>query len=141
MPYIMASLKQSAFFKGKLKMTAEENKEYQFTRGKPLEDTSKVATKEKIIEAIKMVEDPELMLNVYDMGLIYDIIIDNKGNVKLDMTLTAPNCPVAEELPIRVVEAVASLPDVGIVELRLVWEPEWSPERLSEEARLMFEIF
>ena len=122
-------------------MTSEKETEYSFVSGKPLEKPTKIASKEDIIEAIKMVEDPELMLNVYDMGLIYDIIIDDNSNVKIDMTLTAPNCPVAEELPIRVAEAVASCPDVGIVKLRLVWEPEWSPERLSEEARMMIEIF
>ncbi|MGD9639350.1 MAG: iron-sulfur cluster assembly protein [Alphaproteobacteria bacterium] len=120
---------------------SETDKEYQYTAGKPLEDKSKIASEEEVIEAIKLVEDPELLLNVYDMGLIYSLDIDNNGDVKIDMTLTAPNCPVAEDLPIRVVESVASLPSIGIAMLRLVWEPEWTPERLSEEARMMIEIF
>lgn len=119
----------------------ENNNDYPFSAGEPLKNKSKIASKEDIISAIKLVEDPELMLNVYDMGLIYNIDIDNQGDVTIDMTLTAPNCPVAEELPIRVAHAAASLPDVGIAKVRLVWEPEWTPERLSEEARMMIEIF
>ena len=118
-----------------------ETKDYVGEAGKPLEAGKTIATEAEVIEALKLVEDPELMLNIYDMGLIYKIDIATNGDVRIDMTLTAPGCPVADELPKRAAEAVATLPGVGKTFVQLVWEPAWTPERMSEDARMMLEIF
>ncbi len=117
------------------------NKDYKVTLGTPLEEGSHIAVKEDIINALKTVSDPEIMINIWDMGLIYDIRILDNGNVEIDMTVTAPTCPVAGILPTQAAEAVAALDGVGEVEVRLVWEPAWTFERLSDEAKMMFEMF
>jgi len=94
-----------------------------------------------IIEAIKEVHDPEIPVNIYDLGLIYDILRSEDGDVKIRMTLTAPACPVAGELPIEVAEAVSRVRGVGIVEVYLVWSPPWTPDCMSEGARMMLDYF
>lgn len=109
--------------------------------GVPLPEGIDIATKEQIIKAIKTVEDPEIMINVYDMGLIYKIDIAENGNVDIDMTLTAPGCPVAGDMPSDVAFAVSTLDGAGEVTVNLVWEPQWTPERMTEEARMMLDIF
>ena len=85
--------------------------------------------------------DPEIMINIWDMGLVYDIRIADDGNVEIDMTLTAPGCPVAGILPQQAADAVALVEETGIVTVKIVWEPAWSMERLSEDARAMMELF
>lgn len=90
----------------------------------------------RIIEALRTVHDPEIPVNIYDLGLIYDLSIDEAGRVRVAMTLTAPNCPVADKIPVDVAEAIRSVDGVNEVNVSLVWEPEWSPERMSEIGRL-----
>ena len=90
----------------------------------------------QVIEAIRQVYDPEIPVNVYDLGLIYDIAFDADKAASLRMTLTAPACPVAGTLPGEVERAVAAVPGVSSASVELVWDPPWSVERMSEAARL-----
>ena len=92
--------------------------------------------KEKIIKEIKKVYDPEIPVNIYELGLIYKIDIDEKSNVKVDMTLTSPNCPVAESLPKQVEECILKVKGVSQVKLDLVWDPPWDKSKMSEAAKL-----
>jgi FeS assembly SUF system protein len=91
--------------------------------------------RDEIIGALKCVYDPEIPVDIYELGLIYDIQIDD-GHVHIDMTLTAPACPVAGTMPGTVKSAVEQVPGVRSCEVDLVWEPQWTPERMSEGARL-----
>ena len=99
------------------------------------------ATREAVIEALKTVSDPEIMINIWDMGLVYKIEQKENADVYIEMTVTSPMCPVAGVLPQQAAEAVASLEGVGEVEVRIVWEPAWSLANLSDEAKEMFEMF
>lgn len=89
-----------------------------------------------ICDACRTVHDPGIPVNIYDLGLIYTIIIDNSGQVEIDMTLTAPGCPVAGEMPGWVADAVDTVPGVQKTEVNLVWDPPWGMDMLSDEARL-----
>ena len=91
--------------------------------------------KEKIIGEIKKIYDPEIPVNIYELGLIYDISIKDK-NVSVKMTLTTPNCPVAESLPKEVKDSILELNDVNNVDLDLVWDPPWDKSMMSEAAKL-----
>ena len=91
---------------------------------------------EPVVEALRSVYDPEIPVNIYDLGLVYYIGIDDEGAVEIDMTLTAPGCPVAGEMPGWVADAAEVVPGVKQVDVRLVWDPPWGMEMLSEEARL-----
>ena len=91
--------------------------------------------KEKVIAEIKKIYDPEIPVNIYELGLIYDIAIKNK-DVKVKMTLTTPNCPVAESLPKEVKDSIMELKDVDKVDLDLVWDPPWDKSMMSEAAKL-----
>ncbi len=91
---------------------------------------------EEVVEAIRSVYDPEIPVNIFDLGLIYSIRIDGENAVEVDMTLTAPGCPVAGEMPGWVADAVEPLPGIKQVDVQLVWEPPWDMGRLSDEARL-----
>jgi len=92
--------------------------------------------KEKVILEIKKIYDPEIPVNIYELGLIYNIIIDEKNKVNIDMTLTSPNCPVAESLPKDVKDNVLKVEGVSGVDLNLVWDPPWDKDRMSEAAKL-----
>ena len=92
--------------------------------------------KDKVIKEIKKIYDPEIPVNIYELGLIYDINIDNENNVKINMTLTSPNCPVAESLPNEVKNSIKEIKDVKNVDLNLVWEPPWDKSMMSESAKL-----
>ena len=92
--------------------------------------------KNKIIEAVKKIYDPEIPVNIYELGLIYKIDVDEKNNVNVDMTLTSPNCPVAESLPNEVKENIKKVEGVSDVNLNLVWEPPWDKDKMSEAAKL-----
>ena len=92
--------------------------------------------KQKIIKEIKKVYDPEIPVNIYELGLIYKIEIDSKNVVKIDMTLTTPNCPVADSLPKQVKEYILRVNDVSDVKLNLVWDPPWDKSKMSEAAKL-----
>jgi FeS assembly SUF system protein len=90
----------------------------------------------EIVNILKNIYDPEIPVNVYDLGLIYDIETDDKSNVRITMTLTAPNCPVADSLPNEIREKVASIPGVSEATINLVFDPPWNQSMLSEEALL-----
>lgn len=91
---------------------------------------------EEIFDAIRTVQDPEIPVNLVDLGLIYDMTIDELGIVRLAMTLTSPGCPVAEQLPLQVQQAVAMVPGVAAVLVALVWDPPWTSERMTDAAKL-----
>ena len=109
--------------------------------GEPLAEGVAVATEDAIILALKEVYDPEIPVDIYELGLVYEIAIAETGDVKILMTLTAPACPVAGQLPIDVGEAAAGVKGVGRVQVELTWEPAWTPERMSDEARLALNMF
>jgi FeS assembly SUF system protein len=99
------------------------------------------ALRPRIVEALSTVFDPELPVNVYELGLIYDVIVDASNAVGIRMTLTAPACPAAQFLPGQVRDAVASVPGVAGVKVDVVWEPPWDRDRMSEAARLQLGLF
>ena len=92
--------------------------------------------KDKVIKEIKKIYDPEIPVNIYELGLIYDVKIDEENNVKIKMTLTTPNCPVAESLPKEVKDSIMKVEDVNKVDLNLVWDPPWNKSMMSEAAKL-----
>lgn len=94
------------------------------------------ALEERVIKAIRMVYDPEIPINIYDLGLIYDIEIDAEKNVYIRMTLTAPGCPVAGSLPLAVEMRVQEVPGVRSAQVEIVWDPPWNRDMMSEAARL-----
>jgi FeS assembly SUF system protein len=94
-----------------------------------------------IIAALKTVYDPEIPSDIYELGLIYKIDIADDRAVTIDMTLTTPNCPSAQELPTMVENAVASVSGVGEVKVNIVWDPPWDPSRMSDEARAMLNMW
>ena len=96
---------------------------------------------ENIITALKTVYDPEIPVDIYELGLIYDVQISDEGKVKVIMTLTTPNCPVAESLPAEVRQRVTEVDDVHEVDLELTFEPAWNKDMMSEEARFELGMF
>jgi FeS assembly SUF system protein len=96
---------------------------------------------EEIVTALKTVYDPEIPADIYELGLIYRVDIGDEREVTVDMTLTTPNCPSAAELPTMVENAVASVPGVGGVKVNVVWDPPWDPSRMSDEARLVLNMW
>ena len=92
--------------------------------------------KEKVITEIKKIYDPEIPVNIYELGLIYKVEIDEKNKVNVEMTLTSPNCPVEESLPNSVKENIMNVDGVADVNLKLVWDPPWSKDKMSEAAKL-----
>lgn len=109
--------------------------------GAPRDPSIPVAAPEAVIEGIKTVYDPEIPVNIYELGLIYKCAIDDKGDVEIDMTLTAPACPVAGILPGQVAEAAAAVAGVGEVTVEIVWDPPWDPSMMSEVARVELDMF
>ena len=91
---------------------------------------------EAVIEALKSIYDPEIPVNIYELGLIYDVAVDADGDAVVTMTLTTPNCPVAESMPAEVEMRVLSVPGIRDAEVKLVWDPPWDPSKMSDEARL-----
>lgn len=114
--------------------------EYSAYAGEELPPESERAEMYNIIEQIRGVSDPEIPINVYDMGLIYKIDQKSNGDVYIEMTLTAPTCPIAGVLPQQVADAVAILAGVGKIEVKLVWEPAWTPDKMTDEAKEMLEL-
>ena len=94
----------------------------------------------KVIEEIKKIYDPEIPVNIYELGLIYKIEVDGENKVTIDMTLTSPNCPVAESLPNEVKDNIKKVKGVSDVKLNLVWEPPWDKDKMSEAAKLELNI-
>jgi FeS assembly SUF system protein len=99
------------------------------------------ALRPRIIEALSKVFDPEIPVNIFDLGLVYDVIIDASSTVGIRMTLTAPACPAAQVLPEQVRQAVAGVADVADVKVDLVWEPPWSRDRMSDAAKLQLGLY
>jgi FeS assembly SUF system protein len=91
---------------------------------------------EAVIEALKEIYDPEIPVNIYDLGLIYEVQVSPESHVKVLMTLTTPNCPVAESMPGEVELRVGAVPGVGDAEVELVWDPPWDPQKMTDEAKL-----
>ena len=105
----------------------------------PREETDRLA--DEIVAALKTVFDPEIPADIYELGLIYTVDIKDDRSVDVEMTLTTPNCPAAGELPTMVENAVASVPGVGVVNINLVWDPPWTPDRMTDEARLVLNMW
>jgi FeS assembly SUF system protein len=106
----------------------------------PIEITG-LPSEEMLIDAIATVYDPEIPVNIYELGLIYTVEIDDEGGVRVEMTLTAPACPSAQELPDQVQSAVLMVSGVTSCNVETVWDPPWDPSRMTEEARLQLNMF
>lgn len=105
----------------------------------PAEELARLT--DDIVQGLKTVYDPEIPADIYELGLIYRIDIADDRAVTVDMTLTTPNCPSAQELPEMVENAVASVPGVGMVKVNIVWDPPWDVSRMSDEARLVLDMW
>jgi|TARA_B100001971_G_scaffold103748_1_gene95535 FeS assembly SUF system protein len=117
------------------------NKNVSFCKNFKKKKISQQISKDHIIEKIKTVIDPEIPVNLYDLGLIYNIIVDEKNNIVVEMTLTNPNCPVADSLPESVGRAISSLINISSIKVSLVWHPKWSKKMMSEDAKLALDVF
>ncbi len=106
----------------------------------PVDQLTAQATEARVLEAIRSCYDPEIPVNIYDLGLIYNVDVDAEGSVRVDMTLTSPACPVAGTLPIEVENKVKAVDGVTAAKVEIVWDPPWTPERMSEAARLQLNI-
>ena len=111
-----------------------------FKAGKKLNNASVAIQENTVIDKLKQVFDPEIPVSVYDLGLIYKIDRFKNGNINIEMSLTAPACPVAGELPKEVCEKVSSIDSVGEVTVKLVWDPAWTSEMMSEDAKLLLDV-
>ena len=109
--------------------------------GAKLLEGQQKALDEAIVEALRTVHDPEIPVNIYDLGLIYDTDRLEDGDVRILMTLTSPACPVAGEMPYDVAAAVSGVDGVGEVEVVLTWEPPWTQDRMTEDAKLILNIY
>jgi len=109
-------------------------------KGEPLPEGTAIAAVDDLIVAMQTVYDPEIPVNIYDLGLIYENTISEKGDVNVIMTLTAPNCPVAGEMPVMVADAIVVLDGVGEVDVSIVFDPPWTPALMSEDAKLAMGI-
>ncbi len=117
-------------------MPADTAGEFHGSAGAPLPEGAAQASEEDLVAALKSVYDPEIPVDIFELGLIYSFDRDEKGDIEVSMSLTAPGCPVAGEMPGQVAEALAAVPGVGRVDVRLVWDPPWTKDRMSEEAKL-----
>ena len=104
-------------------------------------DISTIIKKEQVIECIRTVVDPEIPVNLYDLGLIYEIKINDNNDIKIKMTLTNPNCPVAGTMPESVGKSIEKLSNLNSIEVSLVWDPKWHKNLMTEEAKLALDIF
>jgi len=103
---------------------------------KPEVASSNEALVEAVVETLKSIYDPEIPVDIYELGLIYDVAVSEDGDAVVSMTLTTPNCPVAESMPGEVELRVLSVPGIRDAEVKLVWDPPWDPSKMSDEARL-----
>ena len=94
----------------------------------------------EVKKCIETIYDPEIPVNIYDLGLIYDIDLLENNDIKIKMSLTAPGCPVAGEMPGQVADKIAKIDDIGLIEVELVWEPAWTKDRMSEDAKMALDI-
>jgi FeS assembly SUF system protein len=107
----------------------------------PEGETLKAPSQDAVLDAIATVYDPEIPVNIYELGLVYAVDIGDDGAVKVEMTLTAPGCPSAQELPVQVRDAVLTVPGVTKADVETVWDPPWDPSRMTDEARLALNMF
>lgn len=114
----------------------ESNPEAASNPADGLDEESRNRLRDQIVESLKTVYDPEIPVDIYELGLIYELRVQEDASVRVEMTLTSPNCPVAGSLPGEVESKVRQVEGVREVELELVWDPPWSPDRMSEAARL-----
>jgi FeS assembly SUF system protein len=96
---------------------------------------------EQVLDAIRTVYDPEIPVNIWELGLVYRVDVDSEQNVQVDMTLTAPSCPVAGEMPMQVQQVIENIDAVKSCKVELVWEPSWHPGMMSEEAKIALDMF
>jgi len=115
--------------------------DYKAQAGAPLLPGTPVASREEVIEALQTVYDPEIPVNIYDLGLIYELRIEDNGNVNVQMTVTAPACPVAGELPQWVADAIDRLDGTAEIEVELVWDPPWDQSMMTEDAKMALGMF
>lgn len=101
-----------------------------------MEDMNSIVIEAQVIEALRTIFDPEIPVNIYELGLIYDVKVEPSGAVAIRMTLTSPNCPAAQSLPSEVEAKVKAVPGVTDAKIEIVWEPPWDPAKMSEAARL-----
>jgi FeS assembly SUF system protein len=106
-----------------------------------MEVAAKIALETKVIDVLKTCYDPEIPTNVYDLGLIYDVNIDDEANAHTLMTLTSPSCPVAETLPPEIEEKIRNIPGVNTAEVEITWDPPWTKDMMTDEARLELDMF
>ncbi len=109
--------------------------------GSPLAAGTPIANEDSVVEALRTVFDPEIPVNIYDLGLIYDLKIKENGNTDVLMTLTAPACPVAGTLPKEVADKVAAVQGIGEVDVTITWDPPWTQANMSEVARVALDMF
>ena len=119
----------------------EELQDFTARAGEPMEAGLVAASRELVIEALRTVYDPEIPVNIYDLGLVYDVTVTDKGEVDIRMTVTAPACPVAGELPQWVADAVDRIEGTGEIEVHLVWDPPWDQSLMSEDAKMALGMF
>ena len=117
------------------------DKNSSYIRKFPKSNKSPKIKKEQVIECISTVMDPEIPVNLYDLGLIYEIKINDNNDIKIKMTLTNPNCPVAGTMPESVGKSVEKILNLNSIEVSLVWNPKWHKDLMSEEAKLALDIF
>ena len=113
----------------------------QQTEGMVSDPAQTAALRPRIIDALRKVFDPELPVNIYELGLVYDVIVDRSATVGIRMTLTAPACPAAQSLPGEVKRQIAQVPGVADVKVDIVWDPPWDRDRMSDAAKLQLGLF
>ena len=119
----------------------EELQDFAARAGEPMEAGLVVTSRELVIEALRTVFDPEIPVNIYDLGLVYEVTVSEKGEVDIRMTVTAPACPVAGELPQWAADAVDLIEGTGEIEVHLVWDPPWDQSMMTEEAKMALGMF
>jgi FeS assembly SUF system protein len=108
--------------------------------GEPLAPGLTVASEDAVVEALRQIYDPEIPVNIYDLGLIYTVGVEADGKVLVEMTLTAPGCPVAGDMPQQVADVISTVPGTGEIAVYLVWDPPWTMANMSEDARLALNL-
>lgn len=124
---------KSVYFRDKNHVELQQGK---LSTDFPVNPPADATLEQKVVAAIRTVYDPEIHVNIYDLGLIYDISINDRAEAEIEMTLTAPACPVAEILPAQVAAVIKEVDGIHDANVTLVWEPPWSQENISEAARL-----
>ena len=119
----------------------EELQDFVARAGEPLEPGTVAASCELVVEALRSVYDPEIPVNIYDLGLVYDVGVSDRGEVNVRMTVTAPACPVAGELPQWAADAIDRVEGTGEIEVHLVWDPPWDQSMMTEDAKMALGMF